>query len=370
MTNVLESTEFTSVNLANRFVLAPMTRTSAEADGTPTHLMAQQYERYARGGFGLLITEGTYTDNQASQGYANQPGLINFEQANGWRAIVERVHAAGSRIFVQLMHAGAQFQANRFTSQPLAPSAVVPKGAPLGLYGDQKEWLTPKAMTEADIRHAIEGFRQSARLAREAGFDGIELHGANGYLLNQFLSTHFNQRDDQYGGTLANRLRLVEEVVRAVREEVGPDYPVGIRLSQGTVTDPDYQLPEGQAGFEQIVVAVRDAGADFVHTTDAEVNRQALIGGNDSLAQVVQRVPGIGLIVNGGITEQSYQEIANQYQGALLAVGKKALANPDFVQRLKDGKALDELDFAMLQPKATLANEQAWRARNDTTAAV
>lgn len=364
MTDVLEPNVFTSLKLANRFVLAPMTRISAGPDGVPSDLMAQQYERYAKGGFGLLITEGTYTDNQASQGYGNQPGLINFEQANGWRAVVERVHAAGSRVFVQLMHAGAQFQANRFTNQPQGPSAVVPKGAPLGFYGDQTEWTTPKVMTEADIDHAIEGFRHSARLAREAGFDGIELHGANGYLLNQFLSTHFNHRDDQYGGSLANRLRLVEKVVRAVREEVGPDYPVGIRLSQGTVTDPDYQLPEGQAGFEQIVVAVRDAGADFVHTTDSAVNRPALIGSDDSLAEVVGRVPGIALIVNGGITEQSYQEIANQYQGALLAVGKKALANPDFVQRLKDGKALDELDFAMLQPKATLANEQAWRAEN------
>ncbi len=365
MTDVLEPTRFTSLKLANRFALAPMTRVSASADGVPTDLMAQQYERYAKGGFGLLITEGTYTDNEASQGYANQPGLINFEQANGWRAIVERVHAAGSRMFVQLMHAGAQFQANHYTDQPLAPSSVTPKGKPLGLYGDQEAWVTPKAMTEADIAHAIEGFRQSARLAREAGFDGIELHGANGYLLNQFLSTHFNRREDQYGGSLSNRLRLVTEVIRAVREEVGPDYPVGIRLSQGTVTDPDYQLPEGQAGFEQIVVAVRDAGVDFVHTTDGQVNRRALIGGNDSLADVVQRVPDIALIANGGITEQSYQEIANQYPGALLAVGKKALANPDFVQRLIDGKALEELDFSMLQPKATLANELAWRAETE-----
>lgn len=367
MTNVLEPTRFTSVKLANRFVLAPMTRTSARVDGVPSDIMVRQYERYARGGFGLLISEGTYTDNHASQGYANQPGLINFEQANGWRAVLERVHAAGSRMFVQLMHAGAQFQANRFTDQPLAPSGVAPRGEPLGLYGDQKQWLTPRAMTGVDIDHAIEGFRQSARLAREAGFDGIELHGANGYLLNQFLSSYFNRRDDEYGGSLAHRLRLVEAVIRGVREEVGPDYPVGIRLSQGTVTDPDYQLPEGQAGFEQILVAVRDAGADFVHTTDGQVNRRALIGGNDSLAQVAARVPGIELIINGGITEESYQELANQYPGALLAVGKKALANPDFVQRLKDGKALDELDFAMLQPKATLANEHAWREAQAAT---
>lgn len=364
MSDVLQSIKFSSVDVPNRFALAPMTRTSAEADGTPNALMADHYERYAKGGFGLVITEGTYTDDKASQGYANQPGIINEQQVAGWRTIVDRVHAAGSRIFVQLMHAGAQFQANRFTDQPQGPSAVIPKGAPLGFYGDQTEWKTPSAMTDADIQAAIDGFAQSARHAKAAGFDGIEIHGANGYLLNQFLSTHFNRRDDQFGGSLENRLRLVTEVVSAVRKAVGDGYPVGIRLSQGTVTDPDYQLPEGEAGFRKIVEAVRDAGADFVHTTDGDVNRPHFTEGNESLASVANAVPGIDLILNGGIDETNYQDVANQFPGTLLAVGKKALANPDFVQRLKDGKEIAEIDFAMLQPKATIRNELAWREKN------
>lgn len=361
MSDVMQSTRFTNQTLANRFALAPMTRTSAEPDGTPNELMADHYEAYAKGGFGLLITEGTYTDSGASQGYANQPGLINNAQIEGWQTVVNRIHAAGSKVFVQLMHAGAQFQASHHTDQPQAPSAIKPKGAPLGFYGDQTEWQTPTAMTKADIQAAIDGFALSAVNAKAAGFDGIELHGANGYLLHQFLSTHFNQRDDEYGGTLDNRLRIVVETIKAVRSAVGKDFALGIRLSQVTVTDPDYQFPEGEAGFRQIIEAVRDAGVDFVHSTDGDVRRQPFIDGEQTLADIVAQVDGVALIINGGVDETNHQDLAAAYPDALLAVGKKALANPDFVQRLKDGKEIDDLDFAMLQPKATISNELAWR---------
>lgn len=364
MSDVMYPVSFHSIEMPNRFALAPMTRISAEADGTPNNLMADHYEGYAKGGFGLLITEGTYTDDKASQGYANQPGVMSESQVEGWRTIIERVHAAGSKMFVQLMHAGAQFQANHYTDQPVGPSEVPPKGAPLGFYGGKEVWQTPNAMTDDDIQAATDGFAQSAANAKAAGFDGIEVHGANGYLLNQFLSTHFNKRNDRYGGPLENRLRLAVEVVRAVRNAVGDDYTVGIRLSQGTVTDPDYQLPEGAAGFRQIVEAARDAGANFVHTSDGDVNRQSFTEGDQSLASVAADVQGIDLILNGGIDETNYQDVAEQFPGALLAVGKKALANPDFVQRLKDGKEIADINFEMLQPKATIPNELEWRKRN------
>lgn len=361
MSDVMHSVQFAGQKLVNRFALAPMTRTSAEADGTPNETMADHYEAYAKGGFSLVITEGTYTDNGASQGYGNQPGIINNAHVDGWKPIVKRVHAAGSKLFVQLMHAGAQFQANHYTNQPLAPSAMKPKGAPLGMYGDQTEWKTPKSMTVEDIQFAIAGFVQASLNAQAAGFDGIELHGANGYLLNQFLSTHFNQRDDSYGGSLENRLRIVVETIKAIREAVDSDFTLGIRLSQVTVSDSDYQLPEGEAGFRQIVEAVRDAGADFVHTTDGDVRRAPFIKGSKSLADVAAEVQGLELIINGGIDETNYTDFAADYPQALLAIGKKALANPDFVLRLKEGKQIKDIDFAMLQPKATISNELAWR---------
>lgn len=364
MTDVMQKSRFANLDIPNRFALAPMTRTSANPNGDPNGLMADHYEAYARGGFGLIITEGTYTDDRASQGYANQPGIINDSQIAGWKTIVERVHEAGSRMFVQLMHAGAQFQANHYTDQPLAPSPVAPKGEPLGLYGDQTTWQVPEAMIEADIANVIDGFTQSAVNAKAAGFDGVELHGANGYLLNQFLSTHFNRREDQYGGSLDNRMRLILEVVKSVRAAVGDEFPLGIRLSQVTVTDPDYQLPEGEAGFRRLVEAVRDAGVDFIHTTDGDVRRTPFTDGEHSLADVVAGVEGVDLIINGSIDETNVQDLANTYPEALLAVGKKALANPDFVQRLKDGKSVADLDFGMLLPKATIQNELDWRKKN------
>ena len=364
MSDLTRTHTFSSLALSNRFALAPMTRTSASADGTPTDIMADQYERYAQGGFGLLVTEGTYTDDKASQGYENQPGLINEQQIAGWQAITERVHAAGSKIFVQLMHAGAQFQANRFTDQPLAPSAVTPKGAPLGFYGDQTEWKLPSPMTGEDLQDVVDGFAKAAVNAKKAGFDGIELHGANGYLLNEFISTYFNVRNDEFGGDLDNRLRPVLMVVEAVRAAVGESFPVGIRLSQVAVTDPDYQLPEGESGFRHIVERVRDAGADFVHTTDGDIQRQPFVDSESSLADVAFEVDGVELIINGGVDETNAQILANRYPNSLLAVGKKALANPDFVQRLKDGKEMKDLDFAMLQPKATISNELQWRRNN------
>lgn len=364
MSNVMENFEFIDLRLSNRFALAPMTRTSANADGRPNQLMADHYEAYAKGGFGLVITEGTYTDDKASQGYANQPGLVNEDHVAGWKDVVDRVHAAGSRIIFQLMHAGAQFQANRYTDQPLAPSSVRPKGEPLGFYGDQTEWATPERMSAADIDDAVSGFAQAAVNAKAAGADGVELHGANGYLLNQFLSTYFNRRDDEYGGSLENRLRIVVQTIQAVRAAVGEGFPVGIRLSQATVTDPDYQLPEGEVGFRRIVKAAKDAGADFIHTSDTSVQRDCFVEGSSSLADVVTQVEGIGLIINGGIDETNHQEMAKIYPNALLAVGKKALANPDFVQRLKDGKEIESLDFSMLMPKATISNEIEWRKNN------
>jgi len=363
MSDLMHSNVFTNLTLNNRFVLAPMTRVSAEPNGTPNELMADHYEAYAKGGFGLLITEGTYTDDGASQGYANQPGIINDAHIEGWKSIVDRVHAAGSKVIVQMMHAGAQFQSNYYTNEPVSPSEVKPKGAPLGFYGGYTEWKQPKMMTVADIQFAITGFVQSAVNAKAAGFDGIELHGANGYLLYQFLSTHFNQRDDSYGGNLENRLRIVVETIKAVREAVGNDLALGIRLSQITVTDMDYQFPEGEVGFRQIAEAVRDAGADFIHTTDVNIHRAAFTEGRKSLADVVAEVDNLELIINGGIDETNYENFAADYPEALLGIGKKALANPDFVQRLIDGKEIDDLDFGMLQPIATIPNELAWRGK-------
>ncbi len=364
MSNAMQSISFGSFQLKNNFVLAPMTRTSASRNGIPTTLMANHYAGYAKGGFALLITEGIFIDDKASQGYTNQPGIVNRHQIDGWREVVDSVHSSGSKIFAQLMHAGTQFQSNIYTDQPIGPSSVKPKGAPLTLYGDEKEWPSPVEMSEADIYKVTQSFVESAKNAREAGFDGIELHGANGYLLYQFLSPFFNRRTDSFGGSLESRLTFVIDIIREIRKAVGERYPLGIRLSQGTVTDPDYRLPEGEVGFRRIIEAVRDAGVDYVHTTDTDVGRQWFAQGEESLASVAAGVSDIDVIINGGISEVNYMSLASKYPRVLFSLGKKALANPDFVERLKEGKKIAEFDFSMLQPKATIENELSWRSKS------
>lgn len=352
----------------NRFVVAPMTRTSAQANGVPSELMGDYYERYAKGGFPLIITEGTYTDQEASQGYENQPGISDAPQTDGWKKIVERVHNAGSKIILQLMHAGSQFQYNRFTDTPVAPSAVKPKGEPLSLYGDVPGWPEPKQMEEHDFDIVMNGFIGAVKRAQEAGFDGVELHAANGYLLNEFLSDYFNQREDKWGGTIEKRLQFVEMVVKAAKSAADEDFIVGIRLGQITVTDPDYQWPGGAEDWEKIVSHLAKAGVDYIHTTDTDVMRKNLKGSDKTLAEVVQEISDIALIVNGNISEKNYEHVAAHYPNALLALGKKALANPDFPERVKNPDAVKDLDFAMLQPKATLENEWKWREQNEESA--
>lgn len=353
------------IDVSNRFTVAPMTRTSADEHGVPTALMGDYYERFAKGGFGLIITEGVYTDDRAAQGYVNQPGMINADQADAWQQIVERIHKHGSKVIMQLMHAGVQMQYNRFVDEPIGPSAVQPKGEPLNLYGDVPGWLEPREATASDLEQALNGFVASAQRAKEAGFDGVELHGANGYLLNEFLSTHFNQREDDFGGSLDKRIAYVAQVVKAVRAAVGSDFVVGIRISQITVTDNEYQWPEGEEAAVKLVKALEAAGVDFIHTTDTSVDRKPFACGSErTLAQVVAQESEVGLIINGGIDETNYADYAAEFPNALLALGKKALANPDFPERFQDDKPLADLDFQMLLPKATLENEWQWRKDN------
>jgi len=367
MSSAFDDFELKGHKFDNRFVVAPMTRTSADRKGKPTELMGDYYERFARGGWSIIISEGVYTDRQASQGYINQPGITDAPQTDAWKEIVERVHRHDCAFILQLMHAGAQFQHNEYTDTPIAPSAVKPKGEPLDLYGETDGWTDVKAMDESDFDAVMQGFVGAVNRAEEAGFDGVELHAANGYLLNEFLSDYFNQRNDQWGGDIGHRLKFVAMVAKACKDAAkSENFIVGIRLSQITVTDADYQWPEGEDAMIKIVKALKEAGIDYIHTTDTEVGRKPFKGGsNKTLAEIVQDFSDIPLIVNGGIDQRNYEHVAAHYPNAMLAIGKAALANPDFPQRLKAGDEIEQLEFAMLQPTATLENEWRWRKQHD-----
>ncbi|RUO26013.1 NADH:flavin oxidoreductase [Aliidiomarina minuta] len=365
MSEVFSAAKLGSLELSNRLVVAPMTRISAEHEGEPTDLMEDYYARFAEGGFGLVISEGVYSDRKASQAYQYQPGITDDEQQAGWKKVVEKVQHSGAEMICQLMHAGGQLQYNRFYEHAKAPSEIRPKGEPLSMYGKADTWQKPEVLDEGDFNQILNGFVGAAKRAKEAGFVGVELHAADGYLLNQLLSTYFNERNDQWGNSLDGRLRFLTLLVKSLRDALGDDYIIGMRISQVALTDYDYQWPEGEDGFRYMLEKLRDAGLTYVHTSDINVNRKALKDSDKSLAEVATEIEDLEVIVNGGVTEYNAEDIAAKYPDVLLAVGKKALANPDFANRLKAGEDIADLDPDMLEPKPTIQHELNWRKINE-----
>ncbi|WP_280305707.1 NADH:flavin oxidoreductase [Nocardia neocaledoniensis] len=356
--------DLADLRLRNRFAVAPMTRISATPDGTPTDQMAAYYREYAEGGFGLILTEGIYPDATHSQGYLNQPGLVTDEHVAGWRAVVDGVHAAGAPIVAQLMHAGAISQGNHYGFGTIGPSAVTPRGRMMADYGGVGgAWAAPAEMTEADIDEVVAGFAAAAVNAERAGFDGVEIHGANGYLLDQFLTDYTNQRTDEYGGSVADRIRLTARVLAAVRAAVG-DLPVGVRLSQTKVNDFTYRWPGAEADARVIFGAL--TGATYLHIASEGRNflETARLADGATITQLAREVSGRPVIANGGM--HALPQAADVLTGGhadLLSVGTGALANPDLPRRVETGVPLTPFDREMLHPMANLDSTAAWRAR-------
>jgi 2,4-dienoyl-CoA reductase-like NADH-dependent reductase (Old Yellow Enzyme family) len=354
-----------ALTLRNRLAVAPMTRVSATSDGAATTEMADYYAGFARGGFGLIVTEGTYTDTTHSQGYLNQPGLATGAHVEAWRPVVDAVHAEGVPLIAQLMHAGALSQGNSYGAETIAPSAVTPRGRTLGEYGGPDYWPTPRAMTGDDIRGVVEGFADAAVRARASGFDGVEVHAANGYLLDQFLTVYTNERDDEYGGGVADRIRLTVEVVEAIRDRVGADFPIGVRLSQTKVNDFTYRWPGGAADAEAIFGALARAGVDYLHIASEgrDFSDTARLSDGRTITALARAVSGLPVMANGGMHDpRQAADVLDGGHADLLSVARGALANPDLPERLATGAELRPFDHAMIQPMATIANTRAWAA--------
>lgn len=350
--SLLAPWERNRIAVGNRLAVAPMTRISATADGTPTETMRRYYERFAHGGFGLVITEGIYTDQAYSQGYLFQPGLSDRQQAQAWRGVTDAVHAGGGKIFAQLMHAGALAQGNRFRTESLAPSAIQPKGIQMRVYRGEGAYCMPRAMSDADIADAIDGFARAASLAMDiARFDGIEIHGANGYLLDQFLTDYSNHRKDAWGGAIDRRIRFSVEVARAVRRAVGADKPVGIRISQAKVNDYDHKWQEAEAGAAAVFGALADAGLDYIHVTEFEAWRPAFGDHGPSLAGLARRyAPGLTIIANGSLEDPVRAVELLRHDADLIALGRSALANPDWPRLVAAGRTPRAFDQGLLSP--------------------
>jgi 2,4-dienoyl-CoA reductase-like NADH-dependent reductase (Old Yellow Enzyme family) len=341
--NLFTTFKIGSIEFHNRLGVAPMTRTSANPNGTPNVQMLAYYQSFAAGGFSLIISEGTYPDESYSQGYLDQPGIANAEQIKAWKKITDAVHEEGAMIFCQLMHAGALSQGNRFESKKIGPSAIQPKGEQLGFYGGNGPYPAPQEMTLQDIESVKQSFVKAAQNAVEAGFDGIEIHGANGYLLDQFLTDYTNKRTDQYGGSTANRIRLSAEIVKETREAVDKDILVGIRISQGKVNDYVHKWAGGEEDAKIIFNALKGAGADFIHTTEFEALKPAFGDTGATLAALAKNFSNLPIIVNGSLNTPELAEKMLADGGAdIITIGKGALANRDWPKKVLNGEELNE----------------------------
>jgi N-ethylmaleimide reductase len=335
-------TSIGSLQLPNRIVMAPMTRSRAVPANTPNDLMAEYYAQRATAG--LLITEGT-SPSPNGTGYPRIPGIWSTAQVEGWRGVTIAVHAQGGRIFVQLMHTGRVGHPLNLPpgGEVLAPSAVAAEGTIYTDAGGLQPQPTPRAMTGAEVRGAIEEHVQAARNAIAAGFDGVELHGANGYLVEQFLSPQTNQRTDAWGGSVAARQAFVLEVARGMAAAIGGER-VGIRLSPFGVNAGMKPYSEIETTYMTLLPRLAETGIQYIHVVDHSAMGAPEVPAALKLA-LRQAWPRT-VILAGGFDRATAEAALREGRADLIAFGRPFLANPDLVTRLERGRPLNPPDFA------------------------
>lgn len=341
MTKLFEPTALGSVSLKNRIVMAPLTRSRA-INNLPNEMMKEYYT--ARATAGLIITEGT-SPSPNGLGYPRIPGMFNTEQAQGWKQITDSVHAAGGKIFMQLMHTGRISHPLNMPegTQVLAPSAKAVSGQ---MWTDQKQlqdYPTPKEMTIQNIVEAEREYVKAAKLAIEAGFDGVELHAANGYLLEQFLNPKSNLREDAYGGTPEKRMKFVLEVAGSVAKAIGSD-KVGIRVSPYG-THGDMGAFDGvDAFYTTLAKELSDLELAYIHVVDHEAMGAPPV--SPEVKTLIRKNFRGSYIMSGGYDLKKAEADLQAGRGDLVAFGRPFLANPDLVQKLKQGAPLKEPDLS------------------------
>jgi 2,4-dienoyl-CoA reductase-like NADH-dependent reductase (Old Yellow Enzyme family) len=338
-----------NLELANRFILPAMQR-ELSPGGVPSREMAEYYRRRIEGGLSLIIGEATAVDHPSSTHYWKYARLFG-PALDGWKRVLDNVKEAGGKLFLQLWHEGAvrkEGQGPNPEAPTLSPSGLIQKGEPVG-----------QAMSARDLIDVRDAFASAAQTARAMGFDGIEIHGAHGYLLDQFLWHETNQRDDGYGGSLENRLRYPCEIVRAVRGAIGPDMPISFRMSQWKERNFDGKVAQSPAELAVVTAALRKSGVDIFHastrrfwipefegsdrgyagwvksTTDAAVITVGSVGlDNDIMSSLHgQNAASTG---TSGLGELLRRFNNNEFD--LIAVGRAALGDPDWVNKVRDGR--------------------------------
>lgn len=346
-----------ALELPTRVVMAPMTR-SFSPGGVPNSKVVEYYRRRAAAGVGLIVTEGTTVGHQAANGYPNVPRFYGEDALAGWQKVVEAVHAAGGKIVPQLWHVG------NVRKLGTEPDASVPGYGPSEKLKDGQ--VVVHGMSKDDIQEVIAAFAQAARDARRIGMDGVEIHGAHGYLIDQFFWAGSNQRSDEYGGDLAQRSRFAIELIQAVRAAVGPDFPIILRFSQWKQQDYSARLVETPEALAAFLKPLSEAGVDIFHCSTRRFWEPEFEGSELNLAGWTRQLTGKPTITVGsvGLDGEFLQFMVNTDKVAqpaklegllerlhkqefdLVAVGRALLVDPDWALKVRDGREEDILPFS------------------------
>ncbi|MNB85152.1 N-ethylmaleimide reductase [compost metagenome] len=335
MDKLWSTTKIGNLELPHRLAMAPMTRSRAEEDGTPGELSSLYYAQ--RASMGLLITEGAQPSDDG-QGYLWSPGIYTEQHIEGWKKVTDAVHKAGGTIYIQLMHAGRMSHPDNTPHhrQAVAPSAIAP-GAQMFTATGMQDIPVPRELSNEDIQTTIADFRKAAAAAIAAGADGVEIHGANGYLINQFIGENSNTRTDEYGGSIENRARFAIEVTKAIVQEIGADR-TGFRISPGTPLGGIQDGEQGPELYRYLTQELAKLNLAYLHIMHL---------GNEELLQDIRSLWKNPLLVNRA--GRALEELSTDLDKGLadiVPVGVWSLANPDFVERLKAGAPLNEADPA------------------------
>jgi len=327
--------------LNNRILMAPMTRGRSGRQGIPNALMAKYYAQ--RAAAGLIITEATSVSQQG-RGWMNSPGLYNDQQQLGWKIVADAVHQQGGRIFTQLWHMGRMVLPDYIEGkQPVAPSAVRAEGNFRNPDGEPKDFVAPRALSPAEISVIVNDFRLAARRAVDAGLDGVEIHAANGFLIDQFTRSSTNHRTDQYGGDFKRRARFLLEVTQAIVSEIDAG-KVGLRLSPtNAIWGIEDETPELTFGW--IVEQLNEFNLAYLHILEPMPGIEHSLASNvDPLMEEIRkRYHGV-LIANAGYDHQSAETLLESNKADAVAFGIPYIANPDLVRRYKDNLDLAKAD--------------------------
>jgi len=333
--NLFSSIELAGQTLTNRMVMAPLTRNRAP-DGIANNMMAEYYSQ--RAGAGLIISEGTQISQQAV-GYPGTPGIYTQQQVDGWKQVTDAVHKKGGRIFAQLWHCGRVSHPDFHSGKlPVAPSAITPAGEAITFEG-MKTFVEPRALQASEIPEIIEQYRHAAICAMDAGFDGVEIHAANGYLIDQFIRDGSNQRTDRYGGSLENRTRMLLEIVAAVGNVIGFE-KIGVRLSPVNAFN-DISDSDPQTTFNHVTTSLNGLGLAYLHVV--EVDMTGTTSPDVDMQQLREHFDGL-YIANGGYDKSRGNTSIAEGRADLVAYGIPFLANPDLPERFRIDSPLNTAD--------------------------